>query len=187
MSLPALPPLHADHLLQRCLANLPKTLTPERYRLYEDSTRAAVDALLDRLNAPQPGIDLVAVERDVTAALAAQEPPPWLIRSRVVLVFRDCMRDAEFRRQVEALPRKARRDLLAVWSEMGADLYRHWPDRRVMNTPDAAVKILSGEDQVLRQPLTTSIAQATGTPSGEGDAPALCDAQVRAFAYHLDA
>jgi len=147
-----------DRLFQKCLASLPKSLSTDRYRIYERTTRIAVDAMARRMNR-KAGMDFLAVEEEIRSGAGITNLPPWLVRSRVVLSLRDCLRDPDFRTAFTALGRKARGQALAQWAAMGADLYRNWPDRKVMSKAPTALRILSGDDPLLRPELARAIAQ----------------------------
>ncbi|GAB5389721.1 MAG: hypothetical protein Alpg2KO_26890 [Alphaproteobacteria bacterium] len=165
MKMAPLSPVHIDRLFQKCLASLPKNLKANRYPIYERTTRVAVESLSRRISVGMAP-DLVDIEMELRANSGVTNLPAWLVRSRVVLVFRDAMRDTEFRRRFNALRRGQRTETIDIWSQMAADLYRNWPDKKMMGKPETAIRIMSGEDPILRGPVARAISHGGSNDQG---------------------
>lgn len=151
-------------LLDQAISSMPSTRSDQHQQQMEIATETAVRSMVEPLmhgKAP----NLLGGEELIIEALHADSVPPWLVRSRMVLVFRDLMRDDEYRRAFDTLDRASRHQVLADWAHLAADLYVSYPDKQISGRPELAVTILSGDDPELKHFLAQTLNVAPAAPT----------------------
>lgn len=156
-----------EALLDQAISHMPPTRSDLQQQQMEQATEAALRALAEPLiQGVCPAI--TDCEQSIIAALGNNDVPPWMVRSRAVLVFRDLMRDPDYRQSFDTLPRDDRDVMLADWARLAADLYASYPDKQISGRPDLALTILSGDDPDLRHFLSLELQIDTSEPARGG-------------------
>lgn len=152
-----------ETMLDQAISHMPPTRSDQHQHQMEQATETAVRAMAEPLmNGDAP--DLMLCEERILDAMGSEAAPPWLVRSRVVLVFRDMMRDPDYRTAFDHLPRQTRENVLESWARLAADLFVSYPDKQISGRPDLALSILSGDDRDLKQYLSIELGENAPAP-----------------------
>ncbi|MEM6902861.1 MAG: hypothetical protein AAF556_06460, partial [Pseudomonadota bacterium] len=147
-----LTPQDVDRLIERCVTSLPGE-PGDTLRLHQESaTELLIDELAASLSA-RVAPDLATLEERLADDLGVETLPPWMTRSRVVLVVRDAAQDPIFQRAMDRLPAGQRYRLYGDWAKLAASLYRDFPDDQIAGKPAVALNLLAGEAKPLRKAL----------------------------------
>lgn len=147
-----LTPHDVDRLIENCVSSLPGEPS-DPLRLHQESaTELLIDELAAALSA-RVAPDLETLEERLAADLEVEKLPPWMTRSRVVLVVRDAAQDPAFMRAMDRLPAGQRYRLYGDWGKLAASLYRDFPDEQIAGKPAVALNLLAGQSKQLRKAL----------------------------------